>query len=298
MNPYYKDYAEYMRQFFGDRKVQKVSVNLGATCPNRDGTIGSGGCIYCNNSSFTPGYCFDTAGIREQIEAGKRFFGRKYPGMHYIAYFQSFTSTYGRDTHELEQAFTEAAETDGVAALAIGTRPDCISRETAGMLAVLNKRLPVFVEIGAETMDDRTLQIINRHHDSAATENAIRMLASYGLHIGVHMIAGLPGENLEKSLESIKRICTLPIESIKIHHLQVLKGTLLEKMVNRNEIRIGHPGVEEYLEFCAEAVKEIPRHIAIERFLASAPPALVISPRWGLKNYQFVNMLINKLKKQ
>lgn len=296
MNPFYTDYSEYLGRFFPGKKVQKISVNIGSGCPNRDGTIGRGGCIYCNNTSFTPAYCFSDKSVTEQIDEGKRFFGRKYPDMDYLAYFQSYTNTYRLRAKELRNIYAEALSCERIAGIIVGTRPDCLPDEVICMLSDLNKTAPVFVELGVESMHDRTLSLINRGHTADASADAIRRLASAGIHTGVHLIAGLPGENDEDVMESVKRICSLTVESIKMHHLQVLRDTSLHNMWKNGEISVKAYTVEEYLDLCVRVIETVPRSIAIERFLASAPPDLVVSPRWGLKNHEFTNLLINKLK--
>lgn len=296
MNPFYKDYSEYLRVFFGDKKIQKISVNTGNGCPNRDGTIGTGGCIYCRNDAFTPGYCLEKTDLKSQIESGKKFFSRKYPDMYYLVYFQSYTGTYGMTAEGLRQQLQTAVSCDRVVGLIIGTRPDCLSDEIMSMLSEFNKRLPVFMELGIETSHDETLGIINRGHTWRQAQDAILRLSAYGLHTGVHLIAGLPGETTEMILETIDRVCALPIESIKLHHLQVLRGTALSSMIEKGHLKIHEFGIDEYLDLCVNIIERIHGNIAIERFLASSPPSLVERPRWGLKNYEFTNLLLNKLK--
>lgn len=296
MNPYFTDYSEYIARFFPGRKVQKISVNAGFSCPNRDGRIGTGGCIYCNNASFTPSYCFSGASVADQLESGKQFFSRKYKDMQYIAYLQSYTNTYSDCARSLRNVYEEAVQVPDVVALAVGTRPDCFGEEDAEILAEFNRRLPVFVEFGVETMRDSTLSLIHRGHTAADSERAIRLAASKGLHVGAHLIAGFPGEPADEILQSLQKVCALPIESVKIHHLQVLAGTQLQKLMDRGELNIHSYTVEEYLDLCVRMVRIVPHEIAIERFLASAPPAMVLSPKWGLKNYEFTNLLINRLK--
>lgn len=287
----YKDYSTYLREFFGATKVQKISVNTGRSCPNRDGTIGTGGCIYCNNASFTPRYCFGIKGVKAQIEAGKQFFSRKYPEMKYIAYFQSYTSTHNVGLTQLRAEYEEALGTEGVVGLAIGTRPDCVSSELIEMLSELNKEGPVFVELGVETLHDRTLATIRRGHDSATSRSAIRRLADAGLHVGVHIISGLPGEDDDDFLFTVRELCALPVESLKLHHLQVLRGTPLSRLLSSGGLSVKEYGVEEYMRLCMRAVEVVPPEICIERFLASAPPEMVERPAWGLKNYEFTNRL-------
>lgn len=297
MNEFYTDYSEYLSRFFPGLKVQKISVNIGAGCPNRDGTLGTGGCIYCNNSSFTPDYCFGSDSVAGQVEAGKRFFARKYPQMQYLAYFQSYTNTYRLPPNRLERLYREALASDGVAGLIVGTRPDCLPDDVISVLARLNRECPVFVELGVESLHDNTLRLVNRGHTAADSLQAIERLADAGLHVGVHLIAGLPGEDEDMALDTLARICEASVESVKMHHLQVLRGTTLERLTREGSIEVRPFGLEEYLDFCVRAIRTVPRHIAIERFLASSPPALVISPRWGLKNHEFTNLLLNKLRK-
>lgn len=295
MNPYYTDYGEYLGRIFPGMKVQKLSVNTDRGCPNRDGTVGRGGCIYCNNESFTPGYCFGVSGVREQLESGKRFFGRKYPEMRYLAYFQSFTGTYGGG---LQDHLDEAVGVEDIVGIVIGTRPDCLGPDVLDILAEFGRRLPVFVEIGVETLHDATLRLINRGHTAAVAVDAIRRVAESGLHAGVHLIEGLPGETEEMMLETVRHICEQPIDTLKLHQLQVLRGTRLAEMVRNEETEVNPFGLEEYLDFCAKVVRIVPKRIAIERFLSQAPPAMVQMPKWGIKNYQFTDMLMKRLIKE
>ncbi|MBD5196735.1 MAG: TIGR01212 family radical SAM protein [Bacteroidales bacterium] len=294
----YKDFAEYMREKFPGEKVQKISVNAGFSCPNRDGTIGRGGCIYCDNTSFTPGYCFNHGDIVSQLEEGKRFFARKYPKMKYLAYFQSFSNTFGRPVSELERMYREALGVDGVVGLIIGTRPDTLPDDVVSMLSRLNREKPVIVEIGAETSHDSTLKVINRGHKWRDVEEAVERLHSAGISVGLHLIAGLPGEDDEMVLTTVRRAVALPIESIKLHHLQVLSSTPLARMMADGELTVNPFNVEDYIELCIRIIKLVPRNIAIERFLASSPPARVLAPKWGMKNYEFVNLLRSRLSKE
>lgn len=293
MNPFYTDYGEYLGGIFPGMKVQKLSVNTDRSCPNRDGTVGTGGCIYCNNASFTPGYCFGVRGVRQQLEAGKKFFGRKYPEMKYLAYFQSFTGTYGDG---LRQDLDGASEVEDIVGIVVGTRPDCLGEEALGILADFGRRLPVFVEIGVESLHDDTLALINRGHTAAVAEDAVCRTAAHGLHVGVHLIAGLPGESREMMFDTVRKVSELPVETLKLHQLQVLEGTELERKMEAGVLEVKPFGLEEYLEFCVRVVEIVPRRIAIERFLSQAPPAMVRMPRWGIKNYQFTDMLLKRLR--
>ena len=296
MNPYYKDFGEYMQEVFPGIKVQKLSIDAGFTCPNRDGSIGRGGCIYCNNASFTPGYCSPLDSVEVQIEKGKDFFRRKYPEMKYLAYFQSYTNTFRRSADELLDMYRKALESEDVVGVIIGTRPDCLPDDLLDGLAALNRRKPVIVEIGAETSFDNTLRLINRNHTWEQVEDAIRRLNTREIRTGLHLIAGLPGEDADDVMETVRKACLLPIESIKMHQLQIVEGTPLLSKWESGEIEVAPFTLEDYLKLCVRIVEAIPRHICIERFLASSPPDMVATPKWGLKNYQFTNLLHNRLK--
>ena len=292
----YKDFATYMGEKFPGIKVQKISVNAGFSCPNRDGSIGTGGCIYCDNTSFTPEYCFNSKDIRAQIENGKKFFSRKYPQMKYLAYFQSFSNTYNRSVEDLEAIYHQALGNEDVIGLIIGTRPDILPDTVVEMLSRLNKEKTVFVELGAESSHDSTLKLVNRGHKWDDVVNSAERLNKAGISVGLHLIEGLPGETEEMMLQTIRRAVVLPIESLKLHHLQVIKDTPLARLIDEKKIDVKTFSVEEYIDLCIKIINLVPGNIAIERFLASSPPDKVIMPKWGLKNYEFVNLLNNRLK--
>lgn len=297
MNEFYCDYSEYMKRIFPDFKVQKLSVNAGFSCPNRDGTIGTGGCIYCNNTSFTPGYCFGTESVRQQLVEGKKFFSYKYPDMNYLAYLQSFTNTHGRSVEELSDLYEEALSVSGVVGLIVGTRPDTLPPDVIELLGKIGRKVPVFVEIGAETSHDRTLRLINRGHTWGAVEKAVRECSAVGLRVGMHFICGLPQEGSEEVLQTVERAVSLPVESLKFHQLQVIAGTPLCEMWQRGEISLDLFDTEAYLELCCKIIERVPRSICIERFLASSPSDMVVAPKWGIKNYIFTHRLLNRLRK-
>ena len=305
MNPYYKDYNEYITEIFPGMKVQKLSINAGFSCPNRDGTIGRGGCIYCDNTSFTPSYCFGRNTVKEQVEAGKLFFARKYPAMKFLAYFQSYTNTFVKrgngvgvssGVDSLERLYRDALEQEDVVGLIIGSRPDCFPEEVVEMLGRLNLEYPVFVELGAETSHNPTLELINRGHTWEQTCDAVDRLTKGGIRCGLHLIFGLPGETEEMMLATVERACRLPVDSLKLHHLQVIASTPLHEGYQSGRITVDPFSMDDYLELCVKIIGIVPRRIAIERFLASSPPEKVVAPKWGIKNYQFTNLLLNKLK--
>ncbi len=305
----FKTYGEYLAEKFPGGKVQKISVNAGFSCPNRDGSIGRGGCIYCNNSAFTPSYVFDAEDVKTQLERGKEFFARKYPTMRYLAYFQSFTNTFGTDLASLERLYQSAAETEGVVGIIVGTRPDCVPEDVVEVLSRLNERMPVMVELGAESFKAETLALINRGHTPVQTDDAVRRLTAAGISVGLHLIFGLPGESREDMLGSVRHAVSLPVDTLKFHHMQIIADTPLASRWQRGELT-AHPeppkpdasptditiwDTDLYLDFCREVIGLIPPHIAIERFTASAPSGLLLAPRWGLKNHEFMNRLNKRM---
>lgn len=294
MNPYYTDYSEYLERYFPGVKVQKISVNTARSCPNRDGTIGTGGCIYCDNTSFTPSYCREGSDVGRQLNEGKVFFSRKYPSMKYLAYFQSFTPTHS-SADALRRDLDQALVSDDVVGAIVAGRPDCMPDEIVDVLSETAKHKTVFVELGVETLHDSTLLTINRGHDSAAVADAIIRLSSACLPIGVHLIEGLPGEDIPMMLDTASRICDMPIDSVKFHQLQVIRGTMLHRLWKSKKLSIHQFSLDSYLDLCVQLVETVPHGIAIERFLASSPPAMVESPRWGIKNHEFTHMLLKRL---
>lgn len=305
----YNDYGNWIRNKFGYR-VQKISIDAGFSCPIRDGSIGKGGCIYCNNASFSPSYCSDTANrqsqeemlnletdnIRRQLRRGKQFFDRKYPDMKYIAYFQSFTNTYG-PIARLKALYEAALNEKDVVGISIATRPDCVSDETLDYLETLSKKTFLTMEYGVESLNDKTLQIINRGHDSSCSINIIRNTHARGITTCAHLILGLPDEDEDEILSQVDIVNSLPIDILKLHQLQITRGTLLEKDVNLQK-RCTLFSPEEYIQLIGKYIKKLRPEIVLERFTSQSPSDLLIAPRWGLKNYEFTNLLEKHLSQQ
>lgn len=289
----YRDFSDFLKEHF-DVKVQKITVNAGFTCPNRDGTKGRGGCTYCNNQSFNPEYCRPALSVREQLERGKEFFARKYPQMKYLAYFQAYTNTHSDDIDRLMRLYEEALETPDVVGLIIGTRPDCMPQELLDRLAGLGKW--VMVEYGAESACDRTLEMVNRCHTWADTADAVRRTHAVGIPCGLHLIMGLPGEDEDVMLATIDRVNELPVDTVKIHQLQLVRGTRMARDVESGLYDIPRFTAEEYVGLCVRILQRLRKDIAVERFVSQSPSELLIYPRWGLKNYQFTNLLHNRLE--
>ena len=265
-------------------------MNAGFTCPNRDGTKGSGGCTYCNNRTFNPEYCRPVLTVTEQLEQGKRFFGRKYKDMRYLAYFQAYTNTYG-DEEQLMRRYEEALSVPDVVGVVIATRPDCVSDTLLERLAELRRRAWVMVEYGAETACERTLRLINRCHTWTETVDAVERTAAAGIECGAHFILGLPGEDEDTMMRTVEAINGLPLSTVKFHQLQVIRGTELARQLQAGEVEVIRWTAEEYAQVCARVLQRLRPDIAVERFVSQSPAELLIFPRWGLKNYQFANLL-------
>ena len=290
--PYYNDYGTWIRRQFPYR-VQKISIDAGFTCPNRDGRISTGGCIYCDNRTFNPSYCQRRHSVTQQLEEGKRFFAHKYPDMKYLAYFQAFTNTYA-PLSQLKALYEEALQVDDIVGIVIGTRPDCVSDELLDYLAALNQRTFVLVEYGVESANNDTLLRINRGHSFEQSCDAIQRTHQRGLLTGAHIILGLPGEDTAESLRQASIISSLPIDILKIHQMQIIRGTRLADEFAANPFHIYT--VDEYIQLIAEYIQRLRPDLILERFVSQSPKELLIAPHWGLKNYEFTNLLVNHLK--
>ena len=292
MEQYYHDFGTWIRNQLPFR-VQKISIDAGFTCPNRDGRIGVGGCIFCDNKSFNSSYCSHKKSVTEQLEDGKRFFAKKYPDMKYLAYFQAYTNTYDA-VDKLKQLYEEALKVEDVVGIVIGTRPDCVSSELLDYLEELNKRTFLIVEYGIESCNDDTLRFINRGHDFACTRKAVEETAKKGIYVGGHVIMGLPGEDAAESLRQAPIISSLPLTMLKIHQMQIIKGTRLAKIYKEQPFHLYT--VEEYIDLITKYIELLRSDLVLERFVTQSPPEMLIAPKWGLKNYEFTNLLNNKLK--
>ena len=290
--PHYNDYGTWIRRQFPYR-VQKISIDAGFTCPNRDGRISTGGCIYCDNRTFNPSYCQRRHSVTQQLEEGKRFFAHKYPDMKYLAYFQAFTNTYA-PLSQLKALYEEALQVDDIVGIVIGTRPDCVSDELLDYLAELNQRTFVLVEYGIESANNDTLLRINRGHSFEQSQDAIQRTHQRGLLTGAHIILGLPGEDAAESLRQASIISSLPIDILKIHQMQIIRGTRLAEEFAANPFHIYT--VDEYIKLIAEYIQRLRPDLILERFVSQSPKELLIAPHWGLKNYEFTNLLVNYLK--
>lgn len=285
-------YGDWLKQELGC-KVQKIALNAGFTCPNRDGTVGVGGCTYCNNQTFNPAYCKTEKTVTQQLEEGKQFFARKYPDMKYLAYFQAYTNTYGDVQHCID-LYEEALRVESVVGIVIGTRPDCMPDGLLDYLTELNHRTFLIVEYGVESANDETLSAINRGHTWSQSAIAIERTAARGIRVGIHMILGLPGETHDELMRQAKEIGRLPIATLKLHQLQIIKGTHMAHEYEQKPWPM--PTIDEYIDLVRDYIRHIPQTVILERFVSSSPRELLVAPNWGLKNHEF-NDLMKKLGK-
>jgi radical SAM protein (TIGR01212 family) len=288
----YRDFGTWIRERFPYR-VQKISVDAGFTCPNRDGHISTGGCTFCNNQTFSPAFCNRNKSVSEQLEDGKAFFARKYPSMKYLAYFQSYTNTYA-GTETLKRMYEEALGADDVVGLVIGTRPDCVSDDLLDYLEELNRRTFLIVEYGIESANDDTLRRINRGHTFACSREAVVRTHERGILTGGHIILGLPGEDAAESLRQAPIISDLPLDILKIHQLQVIKGTPLAREYAQRPFHLYT--VEEYIDLIIQYVSALRQDLVLERFVSQSPSELLLAPHWGLKNHEFTNLLNQRMR--
>ena len=292
----YNEFGLWLKEKVGE-KVQKISINAGFTCPNRDGRLGVGGCTYCNNQTFNPAYCRTERTVAEQLEEGKNFFARKYPEMKYLAYFQAYTNTYG-ELEEIKAKYEEALSVDGVVGLVIGTRPDCMPDELLDYLEALNRRCFLIVEYGIESTYDKTLLRINRGHDFQCTRDAVERTASRGIITGGHMILGLPGETPEEIRAQAATISSLPLDTLKLHQLQLIKGTRMAEEYETSPQDFHLYSADEYVDLVIDFVELLRPDIVLERFVSQSPSSLLAVPGWGLKNYEFVEKVRRRMKER
>lgn len=296
----FNSYAGHFRRTFGER-VQKVTVNAGFTCPNRDGKVGTGGCTFCNNGAFTPSYCQPSKSVTQQIEEGIEFHRNRYrTASRYLAYFQSFSNTYAPLDH-LRKLYDEALTHPEVTGIVVGTRPDCIDEEKLDYFASLadERGKYVAIEYGIESVNDRTLQTINRGHDFATARRAVEMTAERGLHVGAHFILGLPGESDEELIAQTEIINSLPLTTIKFHQLQVFTGTTMAEQYDRTPEQFRFWEVNEYIDLFVEILRRLRPDIVVERFASEAPPRYHYGRNWGLiRNETLLAMLEKRLNER
>ena len=283
----YNAFGQYMKDLFG-QAVYKVNVDAGFTCPNRDGTVSVGGCIYCNNDSFRPSACTSTASVRDQIEKGIPYLRHRYGAEKFIVYFQPFTNTYA-PVGTLERLYREALEQPGVVGLAIGTRPDCVDEEKITLLEELAMDRFILVEYGLQSIHDRTLKFINRGHDYACFKRALAMTAGRGIKIGAHLILGFPTETRDDMLAMADELSGLPLGFLKLHQLQVIRDTALADLYAAKPFAT--LGYEEYIALVADFLELLSPDIVLQRLFAAAPDDILVAPVWNKSRSEFLNDL-------
>ena len=292
----YLNYNTVLKNEFSER-VQKISINAGFTCPNRDGSKGTGGCTYCNNQTFSPEYCKPTSSVAKQIEEGIDFFRYKYQNQHYLAYFQSYTNTYA-SLEKLKSLYEEALSHPQIVGLVIGTRPDCVNDELLDYLSELSENYYIMLEYGVESTKDETLKLINRGHDYACCVEAIRKTAERNIRVGAHLILGLPKESRKEILSHADELSKLPLTALKLHQLQLIRGTKMAEQYKTNPEWFDLYQADEYIDLAIDFIERLNPNIAIERFLSQSPAEFLLAPDWGLKNYEFVEKLRKRLQER
>lgn len=284
-------YNAILKEQFGER-VQKISIHAGFTCPNRDGTKGVGGCTYCNNHTFYPEYCSPVKTVTQQISEGILFFHHKYQSQKYLAYFQAYTNTYG-EIERLKKCYEEALAVPQVVGLVVGTRPDCVSDELLDYFAELSKRYYVMIEYGVESTHNNTLNFINRHHTFEKSVETIKKTSERGILVGAHLILGLPFETREMILNHASELSKLPLTMLKLHQLQIVKGTKMANQYIENPEWFSLMTLDEYINLAIDFVERLNPNIAVERFVSQSPKEFLLAPEWGIKNFEFADK-INK----
>ena len=293
----YVNYNSILKSQFSKR-IQKISIDAGFTCPNRDGRVGGGGCTYCNNQTFIPEYCNPAKSITQQIEEGIAFFYHKYQAQLYFAYFQSYTNTYS-DFEHLSSIYEEALSHPKVVGLVVATRPDCVDEQLLDYFQFLAKKYYIMIEYGVESTDNQTLEMINRGHDYLCAERAIKETAARGINVAAHLILGLPGESREKIISHAKKISDLPLTSLKLHQLQIIKDTKMHKQFIEEPQLFHLYSLDEYIDLCIDFLQFTSTKIAIERFISQSPKELLVAPNWGgIKNFEFNAKLLKRMQQR
>lgn len=294
-NRRFNAYSDYFKRIFGGR-VQKVTLDVGFNCPNRDGKVAYGGCTYCNNDAFNPSYNNPQKSVQLQIDEGIEFHANRYRRADkFLAYFQAYSNTY-KSLEELKAIYNQALEKEGIIGLVIGTRSDCIDEAKLEYFAELSEKYYVILEYGIESCYDETLKSINRGHDFQSAVDAIQLTHDYGIHTGAHMIFGLPGESREMMFNQVHLLNKLPLDTIKFHQLQIVKGTKMAKDYLQDPSSFHLFGLDEYIQFMVKFTEHLNPNFVIERFGGEVPPPLLVASGWnGLRYDQLLQMIEKKL---
>lgn len=297
-NRRFNAYSEHIRSVFGAR-VQKLSIDAGFSCPNRDGTIAHEGCTFCDSNAFSPSYCVPEKSVRQQLSEGIDFHKVRYRrSSRYLAYLQAYSNTYA-PLARLKQLYSEALQTPNIVGLVIGTRPDCVDDEKLDYIAELSQRHYIVLEFGIESCNNQTLKLINRGHTFGQAIEALEKCRLRNIKTGAHFILGLPGETNAEMLRQAKVVAKLPVQNLKLHQLQILKNTQMEKTFRENPELFQLFDLDEYIDFVTEYIQWLPPEMVIERFTAEVPPRFRIAPDWGnLRTDQILQMIEKRLEEK
>ncbi len=292
-NRRYNSLSLYLRNKYKHR-LQKISVNAGFSCPNRENYTGIKGCTFCNNKAFNPSYCDPSKSIKQQVEEGLSFLRKRYKNAgEFIVYFQPYSNTYA-SINKLEKLYNEALSIPDISGIVVSTRPDCVNERKIELLAHLAKSNHVFLEMGIESTYNKTLKRINRGHDFSTTLHAFKLAAKYKLFTTGHYIIGLPGEDKNEILESAKILSEIPMKALKIHQLQIVKDTFMEKDFIKNPTDYQLFEREEYIDFVIDFCEQLNPELLIDRFAGEVPLPYLVAPHWGLYRYDQILQMIEK----
>ena len=294
MDRRYNNYNSYLKEKFGCR-VHKVSVDVGFTCPNRDGNVAIGGCIYCNNDSFVPSYAKSRVSLQDQIRTGMEYQKKRFKAEKFIIYFQAYTNTYDK-IEKLEKLYREALDNENVVGLAIGTRSDCVDEEKIKLFDDLAKDWFVSIEYGIESIYDKTLEYMNRGHNYKSIIDAIRITKERGIHIGAHIIVGFPTDAKEEMLQMADEVSRLNIDFLKVHNLHIVKNTPLARMYAKDPFHLFN--YQEYLDFITCFLERLAPNIVIERLFTDTPQDLLIAPRWNKTHTEILRGIDMELERR
>jgi hypothetical protein len=290
----YNSYHDYLKERFGCR-VNKVSLDMGFTCPNRDGSLARGGCVYCNNDSFVPPYARARYPMHDQLTRGMEYLRKRFKAEKFIVYFQAYTNTYG-NVSELESMYREALKYEGIVGIAVGTRSDCVDEEKIEMFGRLAKECYVSLEYGIESIYDKSLEFMNRGHDYNSVVEALQMSRGRGFELGAHIILGLPTETKDEMLAMADEVSSLPVDCLKIHNLHIVKGTPLARMYRDRPFELF--GYEEYVDFLVRFIERLSPDVIIERFFTDTPRSLLVAPGWNRSHIEVIRGIEQELERR
>ncbi|WP_244549307.1 TIGR01212 family radical SAM protein [Desulfatibacillum alkenivorans] len=290
----YKDLAGFLRSHFGCR-VQKITLDAGLSCPNRDGTLGRGGCIYCNERGSGTGAALQGLSITQQLERGKETLGRRYKAKKFLAYFQAHTNTYA-PVERLQALYREALAVPGVVGLCIGTRPDCVDEKILALLEDLAAEAMIWAEYGLQSRHDKTLDLINRGHDAACFEKTVVATAGRNILTCAHVILGLPGENREDMLETARYIAALPVDGVKIHLMYVVRGTALHRIYEQGRYQCMEQ--EDYVETVHRFLELLPPDMVIQRLTGDPHRDELVAPEWSLRKGETITLIHESMARE